>query len=77
MKTISNAECADLGWWTLDRNPIFTPLDGVKGQYYANVYATGCLVNYRKSILLLRVSVLGRLRDLQYIFAVINGTLSI
>ena len=31
---------------------------------------TGCLRNYRKSILLLLTSVLGRLRDLPYIFAV-------
>ena len=36
---------------------------------------TGCLRNSRKSILQLRISVLGRLRDLQYIFAVIYGTL--
>ena len=35
---------------------------------------TGCLRNYRKSILLFRLSVLGRLRDLQYIFAVMYGT---
>ena len=36
---------------------------------------TGCLRNYRKSILYLRTSVLGRLRDLQYIFAITYETL--
>ena len=30
---------------------------------------TGCLRNYRKSVLSLRISVLGSLRNLQYIFA--------
>ena len=34
-----------------------------------------CLRNYRKSILQLRTSVLGRLRDLQLIFAITSGTL--
>ena len=38
---------------------------------------TGCLRSYRKSILHLRISILGRLRDLQYTFSVIYGTLSI
>ena len=33
---------------------------------------TGCLRNYRKYILLLRLSVLGMLRDFQYIFAVME-----
>ena len=37
---------------------------------------TGCLRNYRKSILQLRVSVLGTLRALKYIFAVVHGTRS-
>ena len=32
---------------------------------------TGCLRNDRKSVLLLFITVLGRLRDLQYIFALI------
>ena len=35
---------------------------------------TGCLRNYRKSVLSLRISVLGRFLDLKYIFAVIYGT---
>merc|ERR1740128_940289 len=49
------------------------------------IYSTGLLNgyfliiaglrNYHKSILLLRASVLGRLRDLQYIFAVTYETL--
>ena len=43
----------------------------------SRMYGTGCLRNYRKSILLLRLSVLGRLRDFQYMFALIHGTLSI
>ena len=37
---------------------------------------TGCLRNYRKSIQQLRLSILGRLRDFQYIFAVIYEALS-
>ena len=36
---------------------------------------TGCLRNCRKSVLQLRTSVLGRLRNLQYIFTVIYKTL--
>ena len=35
---------------------------------------TGCLRDYRQSKLLLRTSVLGMLRDLQYRFAVIYET---
>ena len=38
---------------------------------------TGCLRNYRKPILKLHKFVLGRLRDLQYIYVVINETHSI
>ena len=41
------------------------------------VSSTGCLRNYRKSILLLCISTLGRLRDLQFIFALIYRTPSI
>ena len=46
-------------------------------QYQNNIYAwyAGCPRNYRNSILYLRTSVLGRLRDFQYIFAVIYETL--
>ena len=40
---------------------------------YSTYVCTGCLRNYRK----LRLSVLGRLRELQYIFAVIYETLCI
>ena len=40
-------------------------------------YLTGCLRSYCKSILYLRTFVLGRLRGLQYIFAVIYETLCI
>ena len=36
---------------------------------------TRCLRNYRKSILQLRTSVMGRLRDLQFISAITSGTL--
>ena len=43
-------------------------------QNWDKVCNTGCLRNYRISILLLRLSVLGRLRDLQYIFPVIYRT---
>ena len=44
-------------------------------QHLSLSLSTGCLRNYRKSKLQLRTSVLGRLRDLQYIFTVIYETL--
>ena len=40
-------------------------------------HSTGCPRNYRKSVLQFCVFVLGRLRDLQYIFAVTYGAPSI
>ena len=46
-------------------------LNVVRNIYINICIYTGCLRNYRKAILQLRTSVLGRLRDLQYIFAVI------
>ena len=44
-------------------------------RYADRALDTGCLRNYRKSILYLHISVLGRLRDLHYIFAVLYGML--
>ena len=43
--------------------------------YVGLVQCTGCLRNYRKYILYLLTSVLGRLHDLKYIFAVTYETL--
>ena len=58
------------------RDPMKNVLYKEVGATLFDLLHTGCLRNFRKPILLLRVSVLGRMRDLQYVFAVIYGTLS-
>ena len=53
------------------KNKGYTTADGSKSETRRFLFGTGSLKNYRKSILLLRTSVFGSLRYLQFIFAVI------
>ena len=54
--------------WTFSRK---------RNSYFSSKVPNYCLKNYRKSVLQLRTSVMGRLRDLEYIFAVTYETLCI
>ena len=65
-------------WYQIyqQHDPIVSTNAGYVSAFQARS-GTGCPRNYRKYILLLRISVLGRLCNLQYIFAVMNETRSV